>query len=115
MTIITLEDIADTLRTAVSEHTAAILLEPIQGESGIHPLTDAFLADHADALAGFARTKEVPEYDAYVRLYQGVEPPREPNKGPTRSLGNKEAVHHRRAIGREAWAGAVARPARAPR
>ncbi|MGH2446175.1 MAG: acetylornithine transaminase [Candidatus Limnocylindria bacterium] len=34
---------ADALRTAVGEHTAAILLEPIQGESGIHPLTDAFL------------------------------------------------------------------------
>jgi acetylornithine aminotransferase/acetylornithine/N-succinyldiaminopimelate aminotransferase len=31
------------LETAVSERTAAILVEPIQGESGIHPLTDAFL------------------------------------------------------------------------
>ena len=34
---------AHALRTAVNEHTAAILLEPIQGESGIHPLTDKFL------------------------------------------------------------------------
>ena len=34
---------ADALRTAVTAHTAAILLEPIQGESGIHPLTDEFL------------------------------------------------------------------------
>ncbi|MCA1587736.1 MAG: aminotransferase class III-fold pyridoxal phosphate-dependent enzyme, partial [Chloroflexi bacterium] len=31
------------LQAAVSERTAAILLEPIQGESGIHPLTDAYL------------------------------------------------------------------------
>lgn len=35
---------ADALRAAVTDRTAAILLEPIQGESGIHPLTDAFLA-----------------------------------------------------------------------
>lgn len=35
----------DALRAAVTERTAAILLEPIQGESGIHPLTDAFLLD----------------------------------------------------------------------
>ncbi len=34
----------DALRAAVTERTAAILLEPIQGESGIHPLSDAFLA-----------------------------------------------------------------------
>jgi predicted acetylornithine/succinylornithine family transaminase len=34
---------ADALRGAVTEHTAAILLEPIQGESGIHPLADDFL------------------------------------------------------------------------
>lgn len=31
------------LEAAVTERTAAILLEPIQGESGIHPLTDEFL------------------------------------------------------------------------
>ena len=36
-------DDADALRTAVSDHTAAILIEPIQGESGIHPLADDFL------------------------------------------------------------------------
>ena len=40
---------AEALRRAVSERTAAILLEPIQGESGIHPLTDAFLAAARDA------------------------------------------------------------------
>ena len=34
---------ADALRTAVNERTAAILLEPIQGESGIHSLTDEYL------------------------------------------------------------------------
>lgn len=33
----------DALLGAVGERTAAILLEPIQGESGIHPLTDAYL------------------------------------------------------------------------
>ncbi|HET9416405.1 MAG TPA: acetylornithine transaminase [Candidatus Limnocylindria bacterium] len=33
----------DALRTAVNDHTAAVLLEPIQGESGIRPLTDDFL------------------------------------------------------------------------
>jgi predicted acetylornithine/succinylornithine family transaminase len=36
-------DDADALRAAVNERTAAILLEPIQGESGIHPLADDFL------------------------------------------------------------------------
>jgi predicted acetylornithine/succinylornithine family transaminase len=39
----------DALRTAVNEHTAAILLEPIQGESGIHPLTDEFLTAAREA------------------------------------------------------------------
>ena len=33
----------DALLGAVGERTAAILLEPIQGESGIHPLTDDYL------------------------------------------------------------------------
>ena len=52
-------DDADALRAAVSQRTAAILLEPIQGESGIHPLSDAFLvaareaADAVDALLIF--------------------------------------------------------------
>ncbi|MEO8511284.1 MAG: acetylornithine transaminase [Chloroflexota bacterium] len=47
------------LEAAVGERTAAILLEPIQGESGIHPLTDEFLlaaraaADRAGALLIF--------------------------------------------------------------
>jgi predicted acetylornithine/succinylornithine family transaminase len=39
----------DALRIAVNEHTAAILLEPIQGESGIHPLTDEFLTAAREA------------------------------------------------------------------
>jgi predicted acetylornithine/succinylornithine family transaminase len=34
----------DTLRSLVDEHTAAVLVEPIQGESGIHPLPDELLA-----------------------------------------------------------------------
>ena len=49
-------DDADALRGAVTDRTAGILLEPIQGEGGIHPLSDAFLlaareaADAVDAL-----------------------------------------------------------------
>jgi len=34
---------ADALRAAVSERTAAVLLEPVQGETGIHPLPVAVL------------------------------------------------------------------------
>ena len=33
----------DAARAAVSDETAALLVEPIQGEGGIHPATDAFL------------------------------------------------------------------------
>jgi acetylornithine aminotransferase/acetylornithine/N-succinyldiaminopimelate aminotransferase len=46
----------DALRAAVTDRTAAILLEPIQGESGIHPLSDEYLvaareaADRVNAL-----------------------------------------------------------------
>ncbi|HEY5977665.1 MAG TPA: aspartate aminotransferase family protein [Solirubrobacterales bacterium] len=36
-------DDADALREAVGERTAAVLIEPIQGESGIHPISDATL------------------------------------------------------------------------
>lgn len=34
---------ADAITAAVDEHTAAVLLEPIQGESGVHVLPDALL------------------------------------------------------------------------
>ncbi len=40
---------ADALRDAVTERTAAVLLEPIQGESGVRPATDAFLAAAREA------------------------------------------------------------------
>ncbi len=40
---------AEALRVAVSDRTAAILLEPIQGESGIHPLSDEFLVAAREA------------------------------------------------------------------
>jgi acetylornithine/N-succinyldiaminopimelate aminotransferase len=49
----------DALRGAVSERTAAVLLEPIQGESGIHPLDPELLhaarevCDEHDALLIF--------------------------------------------------------------
>jgi predicted acetylornithine/succinylornithine family transaminase len=36
-------DEADALRTAVGERTAAVLIEPIQGEAGVHPLSDETL------------------------------------------------------------------------
>jgi acetylornithine/N-succinyldiaminopimelate aminotransferase len=53
---------ADALRTAVGEHTAAILLEPIQGESGIHPLTDEYLVaarEAADAVGALLILDEI--------------------------------------------------------
>ncbi len=39
----------DALTAAVTESTCAVLLEPIMGEGGIHPLTDEFLAAARDA------------------------------------------------------------------
>ena len=39
----------DALRAAIGERTAAVLLEPIQGESGIHPATDVFLTAAREA------------------------------------------------------------------
>jgi acetylornithine/N-succinyldiaminopimelate aminotransferase len=53
---------ADALRGAVTDRTAAILLEPIQGESGIHPLTDGFLQaarDAADAVGALLIFDEI--------------------------------------------------------
>ncbi len=52
-------DDADALRDAVGENTAAILIEPIQGEAGIYPLSDETLlaarelCDEAEALLIF--------------------------------------------------------------
>ena len=42
-------DDPDALRAAVGDHTAAVLIEPIQGESGIHPLDPDFLAAGREA------------------------------------------------------------------
>lgn len=39
---VTFNDVAE-LEAAVSDETAAVLLEPIQGESGIHPASDEYL------------------------------------------------------------------------
>jgi acetylornithine/N-succinyldiaminopimelate aminotransferase len=53
---------ADALRAAVTDRTAAILLEPIQGESGIHPLTDDFLLaarEAADAVGSLLILDEI--------------------------------------------------------
>ena len=36
-------DDAEALAAAVDDHTAAVLIEPVQGEGGIHPLADATL------------------------------------------------------------------------
>jgi acetylornithine/N-succinyldiaminopimelate aminotransferase len=67
---------ADALRAAVGESTAAVLIEPIQGESGVYPVTDeALLAarqacDEAGALlifdeiqAGMGRTGSLWAYE----------------------------------------------------
>jgi acetylornithine/N-succinyldiaminopimelate aminotransferase len=40
---------ADALSTAVDDRTAAVLLEPVQGESGVHPLGDDVLAAAREA------------------------------------------------------------------
>ena len=53
---------ADALRAAVTDRTAAILLEPIQGESGIHPLTDEYLVaarEAADAVGALLILDEI--------------------------------------------------------
>jgi acetylornithine/N-succinyldiaminopimelate aminotransferase len=36
-------DDADALRAAIGERTAAVLVEPIQGEAGVHPISDEML------------------------------------------------------------------------
>jgi predicted acetylornithine/succinylornithine family transaminase len=43
------EATADALRATVDEHTAAVLLEPVQGESGVHPLGPDVLAAAREA------------------------------------------------------------------
>ena len=53
---------ADALCATVDDTTAAILLEPIQGESGIHPLTDEFLVvarEAADAVGALLILDEI--------------------------------------------------------
>jgi predicted acetylornithine/succinylornithine family transaminase len=68
----------DALKAAVSQETAAILLEPIQGESGIHPATREYLqaarelADKNGALlifdevqTGMGRTGKLWAYQGY--------------------------------------------------
>ncbi len=55
-------DDTDALRAAVTQRTAAILLEPIQGESGIHPLSDDFLVaarELADAVGALLMLDEI--------------------------------------------------------
>ena len=42
-------DDADALRAAVGESTAAVLIEPIQGEAGVYPLSDETLAAAREA------------------------------------------------------------------
>ncbi|MFB6072263.1 MAG: aspartate aminotransferase family protein [Halobacterium sp.] len=40
---------ADALRAAVDDETAAVLLEPVQGEGGVHPAPDGYLAAAREA------------------------------------------------------------------
>ena len=52
----------DALRATVTDRTAAILLEPIQGESGIHPLSDDYLLaarEAADAVGALLILDEI--------------------------------------------------------
>ena len=55
-------DDTDALHAAVTQRTAAILLEPIQGESGIRPLSDDFLVaarELADAVGALLMLDEI--------------------------------------------------------
>lgn len=78
---VSLNDV-DALRSAVDENTAAVVLEPIQGEGGVHPADQVFLqaareeCDRAGALlvldevqTGLGRTGRLFAYEHY-----GVEP-----------------------------------------
>ncbi len=72
----------DAIANAMSERTCAVMVEPVQGEGGIHPATDGFmqhlrkLCDEHDALlivdeiqSGMGRTGKL-----YAHQWSGVEP-----------------------------------------
>tara|TARA_B100000676_G_scaffold300714_1_gene346781 strand:+ start:367 stop:1599 length:1233 start_codon:yes stop_codon:yes gene_type:complete len=72
----------DAIANAMSERTCAVMVEPVQGEGGIHPATDGFmqhlrkLCDEHDALlivdeiqSGMGRTGKL-----YAHEWSGVEP-----------------------------------------
>lgn len=80
-TVVPFDDL-EAARAAVGPHTAGFLLEPVQGEGGIRPASDAFikglraLADEHDLMlvldevqCGFARTGKLFAYEHY-----GIEP-----------------------------------------
>ena len=49
------EPTAAAVAAAVDERTAAVLVEPIQGESGVHPLADEVLRATREACDAAAR------------------------------------------------------------
>ena len=72
----------EALREAVNQNTAAIMLELIQGESGVHPLTQEFVDEAArlcrendmalivdEVQTGIGRTGKLFAYEHY-----GIEP-----------------------------------------
>ena len=68
-------DDAGALRDAVGENTAAVLIEPIQGESGIYPLSDETLLAARAGLRrnrGAADPRRDPDRDGADRLALGL-------------------------------------------
>jgi acetylornithine/N-succinyldiaminopimelate aminotransferase len=76
-TVVPFDDL-DAVKTAMGPHTAGFLIEPIQGEGGIRPASDAFmkglrqLADENDLMlvldevqSGFARTGKMFAHEQY--------------------------------------------------
>ena len=103
------------LRAAVDERTAAVMLEPIQGESGVHVLSEELLLaareacdEHGAALVfdevqcGMGRTGTLWAYEQ-----TGVEPDA---MTVAKALGGGSAdrrPHHRRAAGRRVLSRAI--------
>jgi len=69
----------ESLRAAVDGNTAAVLLEPVQGETGIHPLDEEYLAfarrlcDEHDALLIFDEVQCGMGRTGWMWAWQGVE------------------------------------------
>ncbi len=122
------EPTAEAIAAAVDERTAAVLLEPIQGESGVHVLSEEMLQaaraacdEHGAALifdeiqAGMGRTGTLWAYEQ-----TGVRPRRDDGREGARRRAADRRARHRRAARRRARAGRSRldvrrRPGRSPR